>query len=73
LGWDRPVALERCRRLQDLPVWSPLLSEDMLHSRHVINRIFFSVVNLPKGDWKAEDVAPVGELLLDISINLAKT
>ncbi|XP_050308302.1 peroxidase [Anthonomus grandis grandis] len=27
----------------------------------------------PHGDWKPEDVATVGELLLDISINLAKT
>ncbi|CAH1381099.1 unnamed protein product [Tenebrio molitor] len=27
----------------------------------------------PHGDWKPEDVATVGELLLDISINLART
>ncbi|KAG5893057.1 hypothetical protein JTB14_014837 [Gonioctena quinquepunctata] len=27
----------------------------------------------PHGDWKAEDVATVGELLMDISINLART
>ncbi|KAL0832005.1 hypothetical protein ABMA28_001504 [Loxostege sticticalis] len=33
------------------------------------NRI---VVSQPKGDWKAEDFASVGELILDISINLAR-
>ncbi|KAL5282648.1 HPX5 family protein [Megaselia abdita] len=30
-------------------------------------------VSQPKGDWKADDLATVGELLLDISIHLAKT
>jgi peroxidase len=30
-------------------------------------------VSQPKGDWKAEDIATVGELLLDISIHLART
>ncbi|CAH0399124.1 unnamed protein product [Chilo suppressalis] len=34
------------------------------------NRI---VVSQPKGDWKPEDFASVGELILDISINLART
>ncbi|KAI5646912.1 peroxidase domain-containing protein [Phthorimaea operculella] len=33
------------------------------------NRI---VVSQPKGEWKAEDFASVGELILDISINLAR-
>ncbi|CAH0673918.1 unnamed protein product [Spodoptera exigua] len=33
------------------------------------NRI---LVTLPKGDWKAEHFASVGELILDISINLAR-
>ncbi|KAJ3641273.1 hypothetical protein Zmor_027785 [Zophobas morio] len=27
----------------------------------------------PHGDWKPEDVATVGELLLDVSVNLART
>lgn len=27
----------------------------------------------PKDDWKTEDIAMVGELLLDISIQLART
>ncbi|GBP68368.1 hypothetical protein EVAR_99044_1 [Eumeta japonica] len=31
------------------------------------------VVSQPKGDWKAEDFASAGELILDISINLART
>lgn len=35
--------------------------------------VLFSELSIPQGDWKAEDIAPVGELLLDISINLAKT
>lgn len=36
--------------------------------------IFFVLgIAQPHGDWKAEDVATVGELLLDISINLART
>uniref|UniRef100_A0A182FMI6 Uncharacterized protein n=1 Tax=Anopheles albimanus TaxID=7167 RepID=A0A182FMI6_ANOAL len=30
-------------------------------------------VSQPKGDWKTEDIATVGELLLDISIQLART
>lgn len=30
-------------------------------------------VSQPKGDWKTEDIATVGELILDISINLART
>jgi len=31
-------------------------------------------VSQPKvGDWRTEDIATVGELLLDISITLAKT
>ncbi|CAD0200334.1 unnamed protein product [Chrysodeixis includens] len=33
------------------------------------NRI---LVSQPKGDWKAEDFASVGELILDISISLAR-
>lgn len=32
-----------------------------------------TVVSQPKGDWKAEDFASVGELILDISISLART
>ncbi|KAG7309987.1 hypothetical protein JYU34_004510 [Plutella xylostella] len=31
------------------------------------------LVSQPKGDWKPEDFASVGELVLDISINLART
>lgn len=27
----------------------------------------------PKGEWKTEEIATVGELLLDISIQLART
>lgn len=34
--------------------------------------IFLDVAQ-PYGDYKPEDVATVGELLLDISINLART
>lgn len=30
-------------------------------------------VSTPKGEWKPEDVATVGELLLDMSIQLART
>jgi hypothetical protein len=30
-------------------------------------------VSAPKGDWQPEDVATVGELLLDMSIQLART
>uniref|UniRef100_A0A1B0A7L9 Uncharacterized protein n=1 Tax=Glossina pallidipes TaxID=7398 RepID=A0A1B0A7L9_GLOPL len=30
-------------------------------------------ISQPKGDWKTEDIATVGELLLDISIQLART
>ncbi|XP_077296660.1 peroxidase homolog [Arctopsyche grandis] len=30
-------------------------------------------VATPKGDWKTEDIASVGELVLDISISLART
>jgi hypothetical protein len=30
-------------------------------------------VSTPKGDWQPEDVATVGELLLDMSIQLART
>lgn len=30
-------------------------------------------VSQPKGEWKTEDIATVGELLLDISIQLART
>ncbi|XP_055850224.1 peroxidase isoform X1 [Episyrphus balteatus] len=30
-------------------------------------------VSTPKGEWKTEDIATVGELLLDISIQLART
>lgn len=30
-------------------------------------------VSQPKGDWKTEDIATVGELILDISIQLART
>jgi hypothetical protein len=30
-------------------------------------------VSTPKGEWKTEDIASVGELLLDISIQLART
>lgn len=30
-------------------------------------------VSSPKGEWKTEDIATVGELLLDISIQLART
>jgi peroxidase len=34
----------------------------------------FTAVSQPKaGDWRTEDIATVGELLLDISITLAKT
>uniref|UniRef100_A0A1A9WNR8 Uncharacterized protein n=1 Tax=Glossina brevipalpis TaxID=37001 RepID=A0A1A9WNR8_9MUSC len=29
-------------------------------------------ISQPKGDWKTEDIATVGELLLDISIQLAR-
>lgn len=29
-------------------------------------------VHYPKGDWKTEDIASVGELILDISIQLAR-
>lgn len=30
-------------------------------------------VSQPKGEWKTEDIATVGELLLDVSIQLART
>ena len=30
-------------------------------------------MSTPKGEWKPEDVATVGELLLDMSIQLART
>lgn len=33
----------------------------------------FSDLTHPKVHYKPEDIAPIGELLLDISINLAKT
>lgn len=36
------------------------------------NSVLFAVVSQPKGDWKPEDYASVGELVLDISINLAR-
>lgn len=30
-------------------------------------------VSAPKGEWKTEDIATVGEVLLDMSIHLART
>lgn len=34
---------------------------------------FFTLgVSHPKGDWKTEDIASVGELILDISIQIAR-
>lgn len=33
----------------------------------------FKGVASPKGDWKPEEVATVGELMLDMSIQLART
>lgn len=47
-------------------------------SYDAVNRAYLEarkriVVSQPKGDWKAEDYASVGELILDISINLART
>lgn len=30
-------------------------------------------VSQPKGEWKTEDIATVGEVLLDVSIQLART
>lgn len=33
----------------------------------------FTGVAEPKSDWKPEELATVGELLLDISIQLART
>lgn len=35
--------------------------------------MFGTGIAQPHGDWKPDDVATVGELLLDISITLAKT
>lgn len=45
----------------------------------ILITIFFSSfiqhldVSQPKGEWKTEDIATVGELLLDVSIQLART
>lgn len=35
--------------------------------------LYFADVSTPKGEWKTEDIATVGELLLDMSIQLART
>lgn len=41
---------------------------------HCINILYYSIdVAQPKSDWKPEELATVGELLLDISIQLART
>lgn len=37
------------------------------------NRVISTDVSQPKGEWLTEDIATVGELLLDISIQLART
>lgn len=34
--------------------------------------LYVTDVSQPKGDWKTEDIASVGELILDISIQLAR-
>lgn len=43
-----------------------------------LNVLFFfffaeTDVSQPKGEWKTEDIATVGEVLLDVSIQLART
>jgi hypothetical protein len=38
-----------------------------------MSHLFQKGVATPKGEWKPEDVATVGELLLDMSIQLART
>lgn len=40
-----------------------------------ISQLHFIFVDVaqPKGDWKPEDIATVGEVLLDVSIQLART
>lgn len=40
--------------------------------KNIINDFLIGVAQ-PKGDWKADELATVGELLLDISIQLART
>lgn len=41
-------------------------------SKVLFNSKILSDVSTPKGDWKTEDIATVGELVLDISIQLAR-
>lgn len=45
------------------------------HTIHItsIYLMHFADVAEPKSDWKPEELATVGELLLDISIQLART
>lgn len=38
-----------------------------------LNSNIFAGIAQPQGDWQPDDLATVGELLLDISINLART
>lgn len=43
------------------------------NSTEIMQRIHSTDVSQPKGEWLTEDIATVGELLLDISIQLART
>lgn len=44
-----------------------------IFNNFVVFFLFHADVSQPKGEWKTEDIATVGELLLDISIQLART
>lgn len=50
-------------------------SNFFVNSRLILCKNFFKFEDVaqPKGEWLTEDIATVGELLLDVSIQLART
>jgi hypothetical protein len=61
------INLCNCNRAGSNPDWN--LKRDYLHGVFFL----FPGVSVPKGEWKTEDIASVGELMLDVSVQLART